>query len=252
MGGEVTIALDMTTGALLVEDTAALPLELREALNRLAGPAEAIACAAPAEVRTIAPASPAELAAMPCVRLAGYWHDSLIEGPGRRSVAKFQGCPIRCRGCITPESWDQTGGMFVPIDRLADALMDPAHERDGVSILGGEPFAQPEGLLALIRALRSRGCRHILCYTGYTYETLRRRSRREGPIAAVLAEIDMLIDGPYIAALADGAGPWIGSANQRVLTLVSGCARPIRERIDRRSTGSHAIGTRPSSPRDCP
>jgi hypothetical protein len=39
------------------------------------------------------PESAEELAAEPCVRLAGYWHDSLIEGPGRRSVAKVQGCP---------------------------------------------------------------------------------------------------------------------------------------------------------------
>ena len=34
----------------------------------------------------------------------------------------------------------------------------------------------------------------------------------------------MLIDGPYVAALADGAGPWTGSANQRVLTLKASAA----------------------------
>lgn len=100
MGGEVGIALDATTGALLVEETASLPGELRETLDHLVGPAQAIACAAPVAVRTLAPASPRESAAGPCVRLAGYWHDSLIEGPGRRSTAKLQGCPIRCRGFI--------------------------------------------------------------------------------------------------------------------------------------------------------
>ncbi len=219
MAREVAIALDGNTGALLVEDTGRLPSELRDALERLAGPAREIACAAPPEVRTLAPASPEELAALPCVRLAGYWHDSLIEGPGRRSVAKLQGCPLRCHGCITPDSWDAAGGRLVPVERLAAALLDPAHERDGVTILGGEPFAQPAGLLALVRALRRRGCRHVLCYSGYTYEALRRRAELEPAIAAVLHEIDMLIDGPYVAGLAHGAGAWTGSANQRVLTL---------------------------------
>ena len=105
------------------------------------------------------------------------------------------------------------------MDRLAIELLDPGHPRNGISILGGEPFAQPDGLLALVLALRSGGCRHILCYSGYTYEALRRRAEWQPAIRAVLDEIDVLIDGPYVAALADGAGPWTGSANQRVLTL---------------------------------
>jgi anaerobic ribonucleoside-triphosphate reductase activating protein len=85
---------------------------------------------------------------------------------------------LEIAGCITPDSWDATGGFGVPVARLAAALLDSAHERDGVSILGGEPFQQPEGLLAFIRALRARGCGHILCYSGYTHEALRRRADR--------------------------------------------------------------------------
>lgn len=107
----------------------------------------------------------------------------------------------------------------MPVGRLAATLLDPSHERDGVSILGGEPFAQPLGLLALVRALRARGCGHILCYSGYSYEALRRQAERQPAIGTVLDEIDILIDGPYVAALAAEAGPWTGSANQRVLTL---------------------------------
>jgi anaerobic ribonucleoside-triphosphate reductase activating protein len=98
--------------------------------------------------------------------------------------------------CLSPDSWAADGGRLVPVDRLTDALLDPAHERDGVSILGGEPFAQPNGLLALVRALRARGCRHILCYSGYTYEALLSRAAQQPAIGAVLDEIEMLIDGP--------------------------------------------------------
>jgi anaerobic ribonucleoside-triphosphate reductase activating protein len=155
------------------------------------------------------------------VRLAGYWHGSLIEGPGRRSTAKLQGCPIRCGGCITPDSWDDAGGAEVPVDRLAAALLDPAHPRDGVSLVGGEPFHQPEGLLALVRALRARGCPHLLCYSGFTYERLLRLAGRRPAVGAVLDAIELLVDGPYVAALAGSAGPWTGSGNQRVIDLVA-------------------------------
>ena len=36
----------------------------------------------------------------------------------------------------------------------------------------------------------------------------------------------MLIDGPYVKRLADTAGPWTGSGNQRVLALTNGVAAP--------------------------
>jgi anaerobic ribonucleoside-triphosphate reductase activating protein len=90
-----------------------------------------------------------------------------------------------------------------------------------VSILGGEPFQQPDGLLALVRALRLRGCRHLLVYSGYTYERLRRMAERQPAIDAVLDELDVLVDGPYVAALADSAGVWTGSGNPRVIDVVA-------------------------------
>ena len=34
-------------------------------------------------------------------------------------------------GCAFPDSWSPAGGDLVPVDRLADALLDPAHDRDG-------------------------------------------------------------------------------------------------------------------------
>lgn len=218
---DLTFILDAATGAVLVEDSDHLPATVPHHLTELFGQPKELACAAPLALLHLPAASPAEIAARLCVRLAGYFHNSLIEGPGRRSTAKFQGCPIRCDRCITPESWEPNGGYLVPVDRLAEALLDPACGRDGVTILGGEPFAQPEGLWALVRALRARGCRHVLAYSGYTYQRLRRMAERQPAISEVLDDIDVLIDGPYVAPLADGAGPWTGSGNQRVINLAA-------------------------------
>jgi anaerobic ribonucleoside-triphosphate reductase activating protein len=183
------------------------------------GQGQEIACATPLTLLSLPPASHHELASGVCVRIAGYYHDSLIDGPGRRSTAKLQGCPIRCRGCVTPDSWDPAAGTVVPVNRLAQALLDPAFDRDGITIAGGEPFRQPQGLWALIQELRARGCRHLLVYSGYTYERLQRMAAHRPAIGDVLGEVDVLVDGPYVQALADGAGRWVGSRNQRVIDL---------------------------------
>jgi anaerobic ribonucleoside-triphosphate reductase activating protein len=243
------VILDPLTGRVLVEDPDRLPPALRLALEADLGLGHDVACAVPDPTArlTLPPATPEERATRPCVRLAGYWHGSLIEGPGRRSTAKLQGCPLRCDGCITPDSWDAAGGAEVPVDRLADALLNPAHPRDGVSLAGGEPFHQPEGLLALVRALRERGCPHVLCYSGFTYERLRRMATRRPAIGAVLDEIQVLIDGPFVAALAATAGPWTGSGNQRVIDLTQTRARGAVVQWGGTATG-HDTGARRSRP----
>jgi anaerobic ribonucleoside-triphosphate reductase activating protein len=216
---EITWILDETTGQLLVEGLTSE--EAPQLVGDLLPPAREVYCAAPMEVLHLPPASSDEIAQSTCVRIAGFYHNSLIEGPGRRSTVKFQGCVTACHGCIARETWDRQGGYLVPVDRLADALLDPSSDRDGTSILGGEPFLQPEGLSAVVQELRVRGCPQILVYSGYTYEHLQRMAQRRPAIAAVLIDADILVDGPYVAALADRAGPWTGSGNQRVINLVA-------------------------------
>lgn len=214
---EQTWILDPTTGDLLVEGLTA------EEAPALAGDllpgAQEVGCAWPLTVLPPPEATPLEISESVCVRVAGHYHNSLVEGPGRRSSLLVAGCDLGCRGCWVPFLHPSDAGTLVPIDRLADVLLDPAYERDGVSILGGEPMQQPKGVLALVRALRARGCPHILVYSGYTYERLRRMAKREPMIAALMDAIDVLIDGPYVPRLAHSAGPWTGSANQRVLML---------------------------------
>lgn len=118
-----------------------------------------------------------------------------------------------------PQLHSKNAGELISVEKLAELLLDPKYERDGVTILGGEPFAQPEGLLALVRELRAKDCPHIVCYSGYTLEHLREKSVKRLAIGAVLDEIDILIDGAYIESLAGSAGLWTGSGNQRVIDL---------------------------------
>ena len=148
--------------------------DLLASLADLLGPPKEIAWASPAEILAPLVISSEAIADGPCDRISGYWHNSLIEGPDRRSTAKLQGCTIRCGGCITPDIWTVHGGALTSVNQLSELLLDARYTRDGISILGGEPFLEPDGLLGLVRALRTRGCQHILVYSGYTYERLRR------------------------------------------------------------------------------
>jgi anaerobic ribonucleoside-triphosphate reductase activating protein len=189
------------------------------ALSEHFGEAQPIACARPLEIITPQPASAEELATEVCVRIGGLYHNSLTEGPGRRSSVLFQFCPLKCKGCYVPHLHDAAGGVMISARRLADLLLDENFERDGVTILGGEPFAQAPGLHALVRELRSKNCPPIVCYSGFTIEALREKAARQLAISAVLDEIDILIDGAYVESEASGAGLWTGSGNQRVIDL---------------------------------
>ncbi|HVA85586.1 MAG TPA: 4Fe-4S single cluster domain-containing protein [Candidatus Saccharimonadales bacterium] len=216
---EITWVLDPATGETLLEGVERKDAECL--VGDLLPPPQELFCAVPVTPLHLPAASADEIERDVCVRIAGYYHNSLIEGPGRRSSVLFQGCQLHCVGCAAENTWAADGGYLIPVDRLADALLDPAFERDGISILGGEPMFQPDGLLALVRALRCQGCPHLLVYSGYTYERLWRLAQMQPAIGAVLGEVDVLIDGPFITALADRGGPWTGSRNQRVIDLAA-------------------------------
>lgn len=216
---EITIILDDLQGDLAVEDNTSLNAKALSELTKRHGASQEIGCARPLTVLEPPVVSEAERAACVCVRIAGYYHDSLTEGPGRRSSVLFQFCPLRCKGCWVTHLHTENAGSLVPVARLAELLLNPKHQRDGVSILGGEPFAQPDGLLALIGELRQRNCPHIVCYSGYTLETLHEKAAKQSAISRILDEIDVLIDGAYQESLAASAGAWTGSGNQRVIDM---------------------------------
>lgn len=163
---EISFIIDELNGTLLVEDTSDLNSGVREQLRAHLGTAQEMGCARPLVVLPPPKGLAEEKANDVCVRIAGYYHNSLCEGPGRRSSVLFQSCPLRCKGCWVTHLHSEDAGDLVPVTRLAAELLDPNYERDGISILGGEPFAQPDGLLALVKELRQKGV--TFCATAAT------------------------------------------------------------------------------------
>jgi anaerobic ribonucleoside-triphosphate reductase activating protein len=211
---EHTWLLDPASGMLVAEGLTTA--EASALAGDLLPPPAEIGCARPLTSVRLPPAHSAGGRAEPMLRVARIYHGSVVDGPGgRRSVCQVQGCPIRCRGCAVPQTHDAAGGVALAVADVVAALLDLAGApRAGVTVLGGEPFFQPVGLAALLRGLKAQGV-HTVVYTGYTLEALARRP--EPAVRAALQLTDVLIDGPFVAALTEGAVRWRGSRNQGLI-----------------------------------
>jgi anaerobic ribonucleoside-triphosphate reductase activating protein len=137
------------------------------------------------------------------------------EGPGKRFAVWFQGCPLRCPGCCNPELLPFRGGETRTLAEMVGWLerTHAGFELEGITLLGGEPFAHAAAGAALADAARLRGLT-VMVFSGYTIEQL--RGRPEPEVAELLARTDILVDGPYIREQPDSARRWIGSTNQRI------------------------------------
>ena len=145
------------------------------------------------------------------LRLHRFIATTKAEGPGVRACLWVQGCPIRCRGCMQPQTWPDTGGEVVEVSSMADRIINgPAVE--GVTFLGGEPFAQAAALAELGSILHDHKL-SVITFTGYTLEALQSGSREDWD--RLISVTDLLIDGPYCEDLQDFSRPWTGSSNQR-------------------------------------
>lgn len=134
-------------------------------------------------------------------------------GPGLRSVVWVQGCPFTCAGCISPSWIPRREARLVGVVELVAELL--ADDRIvGLTFSGGEPMQQAGALAAVARAARMIRDLSVICFTGYRREELDRRPPTPG-VPALLAEVDVLVDGRYVAARNDGRG-LRGSNNQRV------------------------------------
>jgi len=146
----------------------------------------------------------------------------VANGPGIRVSLFVSGCTHRCRECFNPETWDFSyGSPFTEgeVDAILGHL-EPAHIK-GLSILGGEPFEpqNQETVLALVRRVRERfPHKDVWCYSGYLFESLR-DGKVGGHSRALLEQLDVLVDGPFVLEKKDLSLRFRGSSNQRLIDV---------------------------------
>jgi len=134
-------------------------------------------------------------------------------GPGRRLGLWFQGCSIRCPGCISVDTWQHGIGEVDPAE-IIDLLDAHAAEAGGLTISGGEPFEQPDALALLLRHWRGISDRSILIFTGKELASVKPWLRRNTGL------VDAIIAGPYRSELPQTLA-LRGSDNQQLHVLTA-------------------------------
>ena len=93
-------------------------------------------------------------------RIHSYESFGTVDGPGIRFVIFFQGCPMRCKYCHNPDTWEVGGGREVSAeDAVKEALKYKSYfgQKGGVTATGGEPMLQLPFLTELFSRLKAKG-----------------------------------------------------------------------------------------------
>ncbi len=115
-------------------------------------------------------------------------------GPGKRMVVWFKGCNLLCPGCINPQLQSFDPGIVIKPEELYTKIMSKRTIEEGITITGGEPFLQINGLYEFVSLLKQSDL-SIQVYSGFYLEEL--KASDNDIINKILASIDVLIDGRF-------------------------------------------------------
>ena len=79
-----------------------------------------------------------------------------VDGPGIRFVIFLQGCPLRCKYCHNPDTWEQGGTEYTAEEVAARVVKYKNYfgEKGGVTVTGGEPLVQIDFVIELFKSQR--------------------------------------------------------------------------------------------------
>ncbi len=154
-------------------------------------------------------------------RVAGVTDDSVVDGPGLRMTVFFAGCRpkyttttgqvIHCPGCHNLAIQALNSGQSIALDDLLWRwAVNPVEI--GVTLSGGDPFDQAEPISLFAKAVHDLGGT-VWAYSGYTLPMLINDTQR----VKLLANVDVVVDGPFMLSKRSLLHRFRGSANQRVL-----------------------------------
>lgn len=140
----------------------------------------------------------------------------VANGPGIRTTFFLTGCDRNCPNCFNTDYMDFNHGKKWDRDAEKEVISYlKLKEVEGLTVLGGEPFENPLGLLMALRNIKKEVDKSIWVYTGFVFEDLVNiKIARK-----ILEEIDVLVDGEFIEELKDLRLKFRGSSNQRIIDV---------------------------------
>ena len=132
-----------------------------------------------------------------------------LYGPGKRLLIFLQGCSLHCVGCINKELWPFVGGETVESKEILDICVKERLE--GITLHGGEPLDQSEGLVELVELLKKEK-KTIILFTGYAKKELNKTQIK------IWDNSDIVVAGRFIKDKVNVNLQFRGSTNQKVYT----------------------------------
>ena len=124
----------------------------------------------------------------------GYIHSTesfgTVDGPGIRFVIFFQGCPMRCKYCHNPDTWQPNQGKLMTVEELLELYRhnEKFYKKGGITATGGEPLMQLSFLTELFRQAKEAGIHTCLDTSGIIY-----RESKKDEFEALFCVTDLVL-----------------------------------------------------------
>ncbi|MGF7142645.1 pyruvate formate lyase activating enzyme [Anaerotaenia torta] len=96
-----------------------------------------------------------------------------VDGPGIRFVVFLQGCPLRCKFCHNPDTWDtHKGTEYSPEELFQEIIQYKSYlefSKGGVTFTGGEPLLQAPFVLEVCKLLKAQGISVAIDTSGFIW-----------------------------------------------------------------------------------
>lgn len=141
----------------------------------------------------------------------------IANGTGIRTSIFVTGCTHHCFNCFNEEYQDPNFGKEWTDKETQEVLTDVTDPNvSGLTLLGGEPFQNVEGLKAVCDAVRAAAPhKTIWAYSGYVWDDIISNPERK----SLLERVDILVDGRFVDELKDPSLKFRGSSNQRIIDV---------------------------------
>ena len=109
--------------------------------------------------------------------MKGYIHQfesfGCVDGPGSRFIVFMSGCPLRCKFCHNPDTWDMKKGgtLWEASDVLKEALSCRSYwgKKGDITVSGGEPLAQIDFLNEFFTLAKAEGINTCIDTSGANF-----------------------------------------------------------------------------------
>ncbi len=92
-----------------------------------------------------------------------------VDGPGVRFVVFVQGCPLRCKFCHNPDTWDFNAGEEISAEEIVKKVLryrEYFKDSGGITVSGGEPLMQADFVREIFSLCKKEGINTCLDTSG--------------------------------------------------------------------------------------